>query len=383
RGDFGIAAVILLTLQIVETLTDMSADKLIIQADDGASQPVVGTAQSFQLIRGIATAAIILAAAYPLAAFYRVPEAGVAFMAVALAPLMKGLINLDMRREQRTLNNAPYLSVEVLPQVIALAATPLALWVAPSYAAVVIIAVVQAGSALLVASFTARKPIHFCWDADVARRMLAFSWPIWLSAIPLIAVHQGDRILIGRLIGMEAVAGYSAAFLITMVPGLVVAKVGHALLLPLLAEAKGNRNVFAARTRLMLTAAGILAFCYFAAFALIGGPLLSLVFGSAYSGLHFVVMLLAAMWAMRMVQAIPGIALMALGQTRALLSAGIIRALGLIPAYIAITLGYGLEGVAVAAVAAECASLAYITWIVARWHRDAGHSRAPAADAAV
>ncbi|MEL7304127.1 MAG: oligosaccharide flippase family protein, partial [Pseudomonadota bacterium] len=110
RGDFGIASLILATLQIIETLTDMSADKLIIQADDGASSKVVGTAQSFQLIRGIATAALILATAYPLAIFYRVPEATVAFMAVALAPLMRGLVNLDMRREQRVLNNTPYIA---------------------------------------------------------------------------------------------------------------------------------------------------------------------------------------------------------------------------------------------------------------------------------
>ncbi len=367
RGDFGIASLILATLQIVETLTDMSADKLIIQADDGATTKVVGTAQSFQLIRAIATAALILATAYPLAVFYRIPEATIAFMAVALAPLMRGLVNLDMRREQRALNNVPYIAFESAPQIIALAATPLALWFAPTYAAVVIIAVVQAGSALIVASLVSRQALLFTWDWDVARRMLAFSWPIWLSAIPLVAVYQGDRILIGRLIGMEAVAGYAAAFLITMVPAAVVVKVGHALLMPLLSEVKADPQAFCARFKLMIATAFVLALGYLAFFQLVGGLLLETVFGPAYSGLHTVVALLALMWAMRLVQAVPGIGLMALGQTRALLTAGIIRAMGLLPAALVLMYGGGLISVAMVAVIAEAASLLFIVWILRSW----------------
>ncbi|MEO0671169.1 MAG: oligosaccharide flippase family protein [Pseudomonadota bacterium] len=369
RGDFGIASLILATLQIIETLTDMSADKLIIQADDGASSKVVGTAQSFQLIRGIATAALILATAYPLAIFYRVPEATVAFMAVALAPLMRGLVNLDMRREQRVLNNTPYIAFETAPQMIALAATPLALWVAPTYAAVVIIAVIQAGSALLVSGLAARQTISFTWDWDVARRMLAFSWPIWLSAIPLVAVLQGDRVLIGRILGMEAVAGYAAAFLITMVPAAVVVKVGHALLMPLLSEVKADPPSFFARFKPMIGTAVALSLAYLAFFQIVGGLLLSFVFGPAYTGLHAVVALLALMWAMRMIQAVPGIGLMALGQTRALLIAGIIRATGLVPAAIVLTHGGGLVSVALVAVIAELASLLYVIWILKQWRR--------------
>ena len=358
RGDFGIAAIILLTMQLIETLTDLGSDKLIVQADDGASRAVVGTAQTFQMLRGIATAALVIATAYPLASFYRVPDAAPAFMLVALAPLMRGFLNLDMRRAQRDLDNRPFIAVEAIPQILALAITPLALWLAPTFEAVVVIAVVQAGAAVLVSHLTADQRIAPCWDRDVARRMLAFSWPIWLSALPLIAVYQGDRILIGRFLGMEAVAGYSAAFMITMVPGLIAAKVGHALLLPLLADVKHDATALRFRMVLMTKAVGAVALVYLMVFALAGGPVLALTFGAAYADLGGLVAVLAAMWALRMVQAVPGMALMAVGSTRPLLMCGIVRACGLVPAYFVVTSGGGLIAVAAVGLIAEALSFA-------------------------
>lgn len=370
RGDFGIAAILILTLQLLETLAELGADKLIVQADDGASDAVVGTAQCFQLIRGVASGVLLIALAAPLAAFYAIPEAAPAFMAIALAPLMRGFINLDIRRAQRALNNRPYILVEVLPQVIALAATPFALMYSPTFAAVAIVAVVQAGAALIVSHLASSARIRTVWHPDVARRMLVYAWPIWASALPVIAVYHGDRILVARLLDMEAVAAYSAAFLVTMVPGLIAARVGNAILLPLLADVKGDRPVFRARLRLMVMAASILAALFALSFALLGGPLLAFAFGDAYAGLGLVVMLLAVSWAIRMLQVVPGVALMAIGRTQTLFATGCVRALGLLPAYWVIVEGYGIAGVAAVAAMAELASLVFLTWRTRRLTAD-------------
>lgn len=359
RGDFGIAAIILITLQLVETLTDLGSDRLIIQADDGASAKVVGTAQAFQLVRGVIAALVIAATAYPLAHFYGVPHAGAAFMAVGIVPLLKAFLNLDMRRAQRVLDNRPYMAVEVIPQVVSLLATPFALYLAPSYDAVIIVVLVQASVMVAVSHAVASEPFRVAFDRQTAWRMFAFSWPIWATALPLIAVYQGDRILIGRLLDMEAVAGYSAAFLITMVPGVIVAKVANALCLPLLSDSRSNGVQFLSRYRAALFASCGIALVYAAGYAALGGPVLALAFGSAYGDLGAVVALLALMWAMRMVQAVPGMAIMAFGQNRALLETSCLRALALIPAYFVIVNGYGLAGVAAVAVIAEACSLTY------------------------
>lgn len=370
RGDFGIAATILMTLQLLETLAETGADKMIVQADDGASPAVVGTAQTFAMARGIATAALLLALAVPLASFFRIPEATPAFMVVALAPLMRGFMNLDMRRAQRALNNKPYMAVEVIPQMLALAVTPLALIITPTFHAVAMIAVVQAGARLIVSHVAAERRISARWDRDAARRMILFAWPIWLSAIPVIITLHGDRMLIARLIDMEAVAAYAAAFMMAMVPGLLMASVANGLLLPLLSEVKHSPDTLMRRARLMTKASVAVAAVYVLGYAVLGGTVLVIAFGPAYSGLGLLVTLLSLMWAGRIIQTVPGVVLMALGRNAVLLQVGCVRALGLIPAYFAIKAGYGVEGVAAAAVLAECAGLAFTFWSVNRVVRD-------------
>ena len=68
-------------------------------------------------------ALILLASATAIAGFFAVPGAAPALQAIALVPLAKGFLSLDMRLRQRDLDNRAFVAVEALPQVIALALT--------------------------------------------------------------------------------------------------------------------------------------------------------------------------------------------------------------------------------------------------------------------
>ncbi len=357
--DFGIAAALTLTLQMLEMLSDPGADKLILQARDGAQANVIGTVHALLAARSLASAALLLALAWPLAWFYQIPETVWAFAALAIAPLLKSGLHLDMRRQQRALKTSAFLRVEVGPQIVALAITPIAVTMRPTYEAVVLIVLSQAAATLLISHAVARRPFGVRWDREVAAQALRFCWPIWLSALPLIAVYQGDRILIGRFLGMEALAQYSAAFLITMVPGLLFARVASAVMLPMLAQQRGA-VAFRQASRLGAIAAIAVALVYWLAFAIVGGRLLGLAFGPAYAGLDTLVTTLALMFAVRMVQVAPGMVLMALGDTRALLIAGCVRALALAPAAALLVAGADLTTVAAVGVFGELASLSAV-----------------------
>lgn len=368
KGDFGIAAAILLLLQLLETLSDLGADRLIIQAKDGADPRVVATAQATLIARGVLTALALFALAAPMADFFAVPHAAWAFAAAALVPLIKGFLNLDSRVAQRNLDNRPQIMIEALPQAAALALAVPALMIFGDYTAVLWLSVAQAVIAVAVSHLMARRRYALALDRTHLKRLIAFGWPIWASAFPLIAVYQGDRMLIGHMIGMEGLAAYTAAFMITMVPGLIAAKVANSLMLPLLSSEQDNAKAFAARFRMMAEATSLASALYLIAFIIAGGAVLPLAFGSNYTGLGVLVGWLALMWSMRMLQAVPGAALLAKGITRPFFTAGMIRACGLILAFIAIKAGHGLEGAAAAGALAEFASLAYVTWRLDRLH---------------
>lgn len=360
QGDFGIAATITVTLQLIETLSDVGSDRLIVQADDGDDPALTALAHLTWVIRGLLTGAILYLLAGPLTSALGITHAQWAFEVASLVPVIKGFTHLDFRLAQRQLNNTPFVLYEIAPQIASsLIALPL-LSIDPTYAAIPGIVLTGAITAVVLSHALSTRPYRIGWSKKHLSRTLAFGWPIWLSALPLVAVYQGDRFLIGALLGMEPLAAFTTAFMITMVPGLLAAKAGTSLMLPLLAQARHDTAEFAARYAIMSQATVVLASAYLIGFSLAGGAVLPIVFGENYTGLGPLVTCLAMMWALRMVQAVPGMALMAKAETKPLLVAGLIRALGLPLAYFAATSGFGLIGMAGAGLAAEAASLSYV-----------------------
>lgn len=366
RGDFGIAATITIALQMLETLSDLGADRLLVQAADGDDPRLMAAAHATLLMRGIFTSALLFVTAGIVVDFFGIADAKTAFQLASLVPLIKSAMHLDSRRQQRGLQNRNYMIVEVLPQAVALLVTLPCLYLTRSYVAVVWIAILQAMLSVISSQVLAKRRYALSLEAEFVKRLIAFGWPIWLSAFPLVVVYQGDRVIVGRLLGMDALAGYSAAFMVAMVPGLLAAKVAHALFLPLLSARRDEPRAFFQRYLLMFEGTSIAAAAYVVAFVIAGADIMPLAFGPYYVGLGPVIGLLAAMWALRMVQSISGMALMAQGETRPLLIAGIIRAAALVLAWLAVTTGLGLTGVAAAGVVGECIAIAYVLVRTAR-----------------
>ncbi len=361
KGDFGIAAILTLLLQLLDSLTDLGVDRLIVQAPDGNRPRFIASQHLALIIRGLLIGLVLLLSCGTIADFFSAPDATWSVAAIALVPVIKGFQHLDARRAQRHLQNRPFVLVEVAPQAVALLLTWPVVTYVQGFGAVVWLALAQAVTTLLVSHAVAERPYRVIFDATILRRLIDFGWPIWLSAFPLIAVYHGDRIVIGRLIGIEDLAGYSAAFMVAMVPGLVAAKVGQSLMLPMFATARDDAARLAHRFAAMTEATAFVAAVYLATAMLLGGFILQVAFGPNYAGLGGVMAWLAAMWSMRMLQAVPGMALLAAGQTKPFLVAGFIRASALVPAALCAGAGWGLEAVAASGFAGELASLAYIS----------------------
>ena len=375
RGDFGIAASLTLMLQMIESLSDLGADRLIVQAADGYAQRLMSTAHTLLVLRGFVTALALAGLAIPAAYYFHAPQAAWAFAAMAIVPLLKGFTHLDQRRRQRALDNRAMLATEVGGQLLALACAILLIMRGADYSVAVYAALAQAAGAVVLSHLMAERPYRLAFDRDHLARLFAFGWPILLSALPLIAVYQGDRLIVARLLGIEALASFSAAFMLTMVPGLLAARVSHALALPLLAQARGDKNLFLRRCRLTGEASLLFAAGYVTVFVVAGEVLVRLAFGPSYGGLGAVSAWLAAMWGVRMIQAPAGMALMAEADTRPLLIAGIVRAFALLPAFGFAYAGYGLASVAAAGVLGELVSLLYVSGVLGkRWPGLAGAS---------
>lgn len=362
KGDFGIAASLTLTLQVLEIASDTAADRLIVQDRDGDSSGVVNAAHTILLLRGLLIAFVLWAGAPSIASLFHVEHAEQAFRWLAVIPLIKALAHLDSRRMQRHYQNHAVALIEFVPQVLSFAlAFPLARMYG-DYRAVIWLSIIQAAFATAVSHYAAERPWGLNLDRETLSRFMKFGWPVMLAALPMIAVNQFDRIVIGRYLGMEDLAAYTAVFMITSAPGVILIKVANSLMLPLLAEFQDDQPRFSRRFHTLSEIVVVATCLYLVFFVVAGGPFVQFAFGANYAGLGLLTALLASAWSARILALAAGVALMAKGDTKSSLMAVTIRASSLFIALYAAFAGYGLTGIAAAGIAGDVLSISYLTW---------------------
>ena len=123
KGDFGVAATITIALQMLETLSDLGADRLLVQSADGDDPRLMAAAHATLVVRGLFTAILLYLSAAYVVQFFDIPKAQLAFELAALVPLIKSFMHLDSRRQQRALQNRNFVLIEVVPQALSLGAT--------------------------------------------------------------------------------------------------------------------------------------------------------------------------------------------------------------------------------------------------------------------
>jgi len=368
KGDFGTSAVLTIALQTFETVSDVAVDRMILQSRDGEDKMMIATGHAVMIARAVLLTLLLFFAAPLFARVFGLVEATTAFRAVALIPLLKGFSHLDCRLAQRKLDNRAAVLIEIIPQGLALAAVWPAVRLTGDYTAALWVTGIQAGASTIASHVLARQTYVIAFDGVLLKRFAHFGWPILLSAIPVLAVFQGDRAIVARYEGVEALAGYTVAFLMTMVPATLAVRVGLPLMVPLLALDKTGPARRDERFTLMFEVSVLAASLYVAGFLMLGGTAVRLAFGHNYEGYGAVAGALAVMWALRLLQAPFGAFLMATGDNRPLLIAGIVRALALAPTYWAAHLGMSLATLGVCGAIGELGSLLYFVWWLRRDH---------------
>jgi O-antigen/teichoic acid export membrane protein len=155
---------------------------------------------------------------------------------------------------------------------------------------------------------------------------LRFGWPILVNSVLLFLVFQGDKLIVGRVLGMEALAVFAMGMTLTLTPTLVIAKSVQNFFLPQLAAVTGTAQFLGIANRVlqMVTAA---ALAFLVVILLLGGPVLHMLLGAKYAALIPLLIWLAIGQTLRVVKAGPAIVALALGHTSNAMIANILRIL--------------------------------------------------------
>lgn len=359
-ADYGVAATFAIVMAVVEMASDLGLHQQIVQSDKGENPRFQAALQGFQALRGVLSGAVLFLLAAPLAAFMGVPEVAWAYQVLALVPVLNGMQHFDMHRLNRTMVFGPLMLTRFVPALVSLVLVwPLAAWLGDER--VMLWALLAQAVAMLVLShLTAQRPYGLVFDLGAMRDSLAFGWPLLLNGALLFAVFQGDKIVVGRMMGMEALALLAMGFTLTLTPTLVLARSMQNFFLPQLSQRQQDHHlpqvvIEVALLNGLLLILGTLAVII---------PLLTLVLGDKYAGLEPLLLPLGILHALRVAKTAPATIALSRGLTSNAMWGNVPRLISLLVVIWAVHAGAGLQTVIWIACLGEICGVALAFWLL-------------------
>lgn len=359
---FGLAVTLIVTGQFFDTVTNIGSDQFLVQDDGGETSRVQAMAQLTMVIRGLFSAALMAAVAAPVAYFYHQPQLTLPLTLMALIPLSSAFTHLDIRRYQKQRNFAPESRAIIVSELSSLlAAVTFAMWLHNYYAALWSL-LARTAVLTLMSHLVAERKYQFRYESESARKMVKFGWPLLLNGGLLFFGGQGDRVLIGHLMGPTELGLYSTTLLLIFYPMTMVQRFLSNTHFPqLVAARKVHAGLVQAEGRLKgeMMLVGVLAAI---GFALVAPIALLHLYGPRFAQEPMLVGLIGVLQVTRMLRVWPATIALALGRTGIILSSNIVRMIALPLAWLGYTLGYGLIGLTAGLILGEVISIMSSLW---------------------
>lgn len=312
--NYGIAATFAITMSLIEMVTSLGLNQLIIQDRDGNSPELQSGLQGFNLLRSAFSGGMIFLLAHPIGRFLGTEDVAWAYQVVALIPVLNGLIHFDIYRMQRSMSFLPSILTGTVPSLLSL----LLIWPLFSffqdYRVMLYAILAQAVASVVVSHVVAERPYRVTFDSNVIGRSLRFGWPLLINNFLLFFIFQGEKVIVGRELGVDALGHFAMGMTLTLTPALVLAGSSQTFFLPQLSANKDDPTRFG---RLAMATFQIhMAFGLFLVVSvmLLGRPLILLLLGDKYSDLVPLMVWLAMLQSLRLFRG--GSATVALSQGR-------------------------------------------------------------------
>ncbi|MBB4021505.1 MULTISPECIES: oligosaccharide flippase family protein [Actibacterium] len=340
--NYGIAATFAVSMAIVEMMSQLGLQQMIVQDKDGENPALQAGLQGFQALRGTISGVILFVIADPLARFLGIPEVIWAYQLMALVPVLNGFTHFDVFRLQRQMIYLPFMMTIFVPALISV----LLIWpldqLYGDYRVMLYAVLAQGVMKLLTSHLAARQRYRLTLDRAVMMRGLSFGWPLLVNSLLLFLVLNGEKLVVGRELGMSQLALLAMGFTLTLTPTLVLARSVQSFFLPQLSAAQDEDERFHDIGAATVEANILNGLIQVAAVALIGPIFVQTVLGPKYEPMIPLLLWLAILHAVRVFKAGPAVVALARAKTDNAMWANLFRAASLAVSWYATIQGYGL-----------------------------------------
>lgn len=366
--QLGLAAILILTAQFFESVTDSGSDRFLVQDKAGDDPALLRLTHLVSLGRGLLIAAGLVILAGPIAALAGAAELAPDIAVLAVAPLVMGLVHWDYRRQQRASDFRGEGRIVLVAEVVSLIATTGAALMVRDFTAILYGLITRALVTVIMSHLVARQRYALGYAGEYAPRLARFAWPLMVNGLLIFIGGQGDRILISNQLGVAELGHYSAVMLLIYYPSAMVMRFMTTMFLPRLAARKDEaawdraREALAGQTML---AALAMQFGFVLA-APIAVPLL---YGERFEVAWLAVALIAILQSARFIRMWPVTEAMGLGRSHIVMVGNGVRLLAFPGAIAGLALLDGLEGIIAAFILAELIAFVLGLAMVNQAHR--------------
>lgn len=358
--DFGIISTLLITIALMEMASAFSLDRMIVQDAEGSSPDFIGTMHSLTILRGLIAMVGLFLIAGPYTHFMGVPEDIIwAYQVLALAPMMKGLANLDLYRVQRDMRFWPFALWTLSFESLALVALGVLFFFFDDWQLGLWVIMIHQFCFAALTHLMAERRYHLAWNPEIVRRAMSFGVPLMGNAIILFAVINGDRMIVSNQLGLEDLAYFSIAFGLTMVPMGILARAHQFVFLPILSRNQGDPAAFAKGAQLTLESQIALAILIVLFFNIFGVDAVIILYGEQYASAGLLLAWMGLMQGMRMARTGPTTVALALADTKHSLIANGVRGLSVPISFVVLAYGGTVVTIIIVATLAE-----FVAWLV-------------------
>ncbi len=327
--ELGLAAMIILTSQFFQTVTDTGSDRFLVQDRDGDKPLMQGLVQMILVGRGAIVAVAMILFAGVVASIFHEPEIKPYLIALAIVPFIGGFIHLDYLRVQRDSDFRPESAGILVSETLGLVGTMIAAYVTRDASSVIYGLAVRSAALVAMSHVTAKRTYGWGFAREESLRFSKFGLPLMVNGLLLFFGSQGDRIIVAHGLGTEALGHYTAIVLLIFNPISMMMRLALSFYLPQVVRSREAPEGYEAERNRLAGRVLLVAILVLAGFVIVAPPATPLLYGPRFTEPLLFFALIAALQTAKFMRIWPSIIATSIGRSTIILANNIARILGL------------------------------------------------------
>jgi O-antigen/teichoic acid export membrane protein len=355
--EYGLAATFLIVASLVEMFTQFGQSVLIVADRDGDGEAALARYHGFNLVRGLIGAGGLALGALALAP----ADQRAMYLALALVPAFGAVQHFAQFQRQREGKTGLAVLVPMIAAFTSLAALVAFAQIMPDARAFLIALIVQAGTAFFLSHMFAGTPYRVAFRASDLARQFSAGLPLLINGGLLYLILFGERIIVGQILGLEALGVFAMGVTLTLTPSILMSKSLMTSWLPRL-----SRDGLGGQVLKVLSAHVLIALGLAVALALAGPVFVTLALPVAFAPLAALLPLMAAQQSLRLMKGAQAVVGIAVRHASDEIAVSLVRIAALPLAYVAALNGHGIYGIVLAGLAGEVAAVLVAMGLIIR-----------------